>query len=79
MADNNNSNFSFLAEHWVYLLDDARQAESYAVGDPFAAAIFARRILERSLKRLFANDFALKAHYDNGLTLSTSINHEHIQ
>ncbi|MDH5547138.1 MAG: hypothetical protein OEZ43_16240 [Gammaproteobacteria bacterium] len=53
MADNNNSNFSFLSEHWAFLLDDARQVESYALRDPRAAAIFARRTLERSLKWLF--------------------------
>jgi len=37
------SNFSFLTEHWAFLLDDARQVEGYALRDPRAAAIFARR------------------------------------
>ena len=63
----NNSNFSFLTEHWAFLLDDARQVEGYALRDPRAAAIFARRTLERSLKWLFANDTALKAPYEKSL------------
>ena len=67
MADNNNSNFNFLAEHWAFLLDDARQVEGYALRDPRAAAIFARRTLERSLKWLFDNDTALKAPYEKSL------------
>ena len=67
MANNNNSNFSFLSEHWAFLLDDARQVEGYALRDPRAAAIFARRTLERSLKWLFTNDTALKAPYEKSL------------
>ena len=63
----NNSNFSFLTEHRAFLLDDARQVEGYALRDPRAAAIFARRTLERSLKWLFANDTALKAPYEKSL------------
>jgi len=43
MADNKESNFNFLAEHWIFLLDDARQVESYALRDPRAAAIYAHR------------------------------------
>ncbi|MCU7805661.1 MAG: DEAD/DEAH box helicase family protein [Candidatus Thiodiazotropha sp. (ex Lucinoma borealis)] len=69
MADKNNkqSNFSFLAEHWAFLLADAGQVESYALRDPRAAAIYARRTLELSLKWLFANDTALKAPYEKSL------------
>ena len=69
MADNNNkqSNFNFLSEHWAFLLDDARQVEGYALRDPRAAAIYARRTLELSLKWLFANDTALKAPYEKSL------------
>ena len=69
MADNNNkqSNFSFLSDHWSFLLDDARQVEGYALRDPRAAAIYARRTLELSLKWLFANDTALKAPYEKSL------------
>ncbi|MCU7865920.1 MAG: DEAD/DEAH box helicase family protein, partial [Candidatus Thiodiazotropha sp. (ex Lucinoma borealis)] len=68
-ADKNNkqSNFSFLAEHWAFLLADAGQVESYALRDPRAAAIYARRTLELSLKWLFANDTALKAPYEKSL------------
>ncbi len=65
--DNKSSNFKFLSEHWAFLLDDARQVESYALRDPRAAAIFARRTLERSLKWLFDNDTALKAPYEKSL------------
>ena len=69
MADNNNkqSNFSFLTEHWSFLLDDARQVEGYALRDPRAAAIYARRTLELSLKWLFTNDTALKTPYEKSL------------
>jgi len=61
------SNFNFLAEHWIFLLDDARQVERYALRDPRAAAIYARRTLELSLKWLFANDTALKQPYEKSL------------
>lgn len=40
------SNFSFLSQHWGFLLDDARQVEGYALRDARAAAIYARRTLE---------------------------------
>jgi type I restriction enzyme R subunit len=61
------SNFNFLAIHWDFLLNDARQAESYTLRDPRAAAIYARRTLELSLRWLFANDTALKAPYEKSL------------
>lgn len=69
MADNNNqqSNFTFLAKHWIFLLDDAQQVEGYALRDPRAAAIYARRTLELSLKWLYANDTALKHPYEKSL------------
>ncbi|MDH5547136.1 MAG: DEAD/DEAH box helicase family protein [Gammaproteobacteria bacterium] len=67
MEEKEKSNFGFLAEHWAFLLDDAGQVEAYALRDPRAAAIFARRTLERSLKWLFANDTALKAPYEKSL------------
>ncbi|WP_292993104.1 DEAD/DEAH box helicase family protein [Nitrosomonas sp.] len=61
------SNFNFLAKHWDFLLNDARQAESYALRDPRAAAIYARRTLELSLRWLFANDVSLKHPYEKSL------------
>ena len=61
------SNFAFLAEHWALLLDDARQVERYALCDPRAAAIYARRTLELALKWLYANDTSLKAPYEKNL------------
>ncbi len=67
MTQNNNSNFSFLSQHWDFLLQDAQQVESYALRDPRAAAIYARRTLEISLKWLFANDTALKTPYEKSL------------
>ncbi len=42
---NRHSNFSFLSQHWDFLLQDAQQVESYALRDPRAAAIYARRAL----------------------------------
>ncbi len=64
---NNKSNFSFLSEHWAFLQSDARQVETYALRDPRAASIYARRTLEISLKWLFANDTALKRPYEKSL------------
>ena len=63
----NNSNFTFLSENWAFLLQDAQQVESYAIRDPRAAAIYARRTLEIALKWLFDNDTALKAPYEKNL------------
>lgn len=63
----NKSNFSFLFQHWSFLLEDARQVETYALSDPRAAAIYARRTLEISLKWLYANDTALKHPYEKSL------------
>lgn len=62
-----NSNFSFLKEHWAFLLQDAQQVENYALRDPRAASIYARRTLEIALKWLYANDTALKAPYEKKL------------
>ncbi len=61
------SNFSFLKEHWAFLLQDAQQVEAYALRDPRAASIYARRTLEIALKWLFANDTALKVPYEKSL------------
>ncbi|VAX01922.1 Type I restriction-modification system, restriction subunit R [hydrothermal vent metagenome] len=61
------SNFKFLSEHWGFLLQDAQQVEGYALRDPRAASIYARRTLEIALKWLFANDTALKHPYEKSL------------
>lgn len=61
------SNFSFLAENWAFLLQDAQAAEKYAQNDPRAAAIYARRTLEISLKWLYKKDSSLKAPYEASL------------
>lgn len=61
------SNFSFLAEKWAFLLQDAQSAEKYAQNDPRAAAIYARRTLEIALKWLYKNDSSLKAPYQSSL------------
>lgn len=61
------SNFSFLAENWTFLLQDAQAAEKYAQNDPRAAAIYARRTLEISLKWLYKKDSSLKAPYEASL------------
>ncbi len=60
------SNFIFLSENWHFLLKDAKQIES-CLRDPRAAAIYARRTLEISLKWLFSNDTTLKAPYEKSL------------
>lgn len=61
------SNFSFLAESWAFLLQDAQAAEKYAQNDPRAAAIYARRTLEISLKWLYKKDSSLKTPYEASL------------
>jgi len=67
VIEKDKSNFSFLAGQWAFLLGGARQMEGYTLRDPRAAAIFARRTLECSLKWLFANDIALKVPYEKNL------------
>ncbi|WP_085906298.1 DEAD/DEAH box helicase family protein [Kiloniella majae] len=62
-----NSNFQFLSQHWVFLVTDAQAAEKYALSDPRAASIYARRTLELSLKWLYKNDSALRAPYEKSL------------
>ncbi|NOY72553.1 MAG: DEAD/DEAH box helicase family protein [Gammaproteobacteria bacterium] len=49
------------------MLQDAQQVESYALRDPRAASIYARRTLEIALKWLFTNDTTLKAPYEKSL------------
>ena len=61
------SNFTFLSQHWAFLLQDAQRAENYAVSDPRAAAIYSRHTLELSLKWLYTNDTALRAPYEKSL------------
>lgn len=61
------SNFTFLSQNWGFLLQDAQAAEKYALSDPRASAIYARRALELSLKWLYKNDTALRAPYEQSL------------
>ena len=61
------SNFTFLSQNWAFLVQDAQAAEKYAQADPRAAAIYARRTLELSLKWLYKNDSALRAPYEQSL------------
>lgn len=61
------SNFIFLSQSWAFLLQDAQAAEKYALSDPRAAAIYARRTLELSLKWLYKNDSALRVPYEQSL------------
>ena len=63
----NNSNFSFLADNWAFLLQEAQRVEAFALTDPRTAAFYARRTLELSLKWLYQNDTALKAPYEKSL------------
>ncbi|MDH5682643.1 MAG: DEAD/DEAH box helicase family protein, partial [Spirochaetota bacterium] len=61
------SNFSFLTKQWDFLAEESRRVESYALRDPRAAAIYARRCLELSLKWLYQNDNSLRLPYDKSL------------
>lgn len=61
------SNFSFLTGAWDFLSPDALMAEKYAQSDPRAAAIYARRSLEISMKWLYKNDSSLREPFKDSL------------
>jgi type I restriction enzyme R subunit len=61
------SNFDFLAENWIFLLEDAQRVEAFALRDPRTSSFYSRRTLERALQWLYRNDSALKAPYDKNL------------
>ncbi len=61
------SNFTFLTDTWDFLFTDAQSAERYGRTDPRAAAVYARRTLELSLKWLYENDNSLKPPYKQSL------------
>ena len=47
------SNFEFLADLWPDVHTDAVRAESYALSDPRSALIYARRVVEQVVGRIF--------------------------
>ena len=61
------SNFNFLSEHWASLHDDAVACERQALADPRGCAFYARRSLERAIKRLYAVDPDLSKPYQENL------------
>ena len=61
------SNFDFLSGTWDTLQGDALACEKAALPDPRACAFYARRSLERTLKRLYAIDPDLSKPYQENL------------
>ncbi len=61
------SNFDFLRPKWSDLHDDALQVERQALAGPRTCAFYARRVLERMLHWLYANDGGLRRPYQDNL------------
>jgi hypothetical protein len=59
------SNFTFLSTDWHDLYETAREAEQNVASTPLSHRMYARRSLERAVKRLYANDSYLKQPYDD--------------
>jgi type I restriction enzyme R subunit len=61
------SNFDFLRPKWGDLHDDALQVERQALAGPRTCAFYGRRVLERMLQWLYANDGDLRPPYQDNL------------
>jgi type I restriction enzyme R subunit len=61
------SNFDFLRPKWADLHDDTLQVERQALAGPRTCAFYARRVLERMLLWLYANDGDLRPPYQENL------------
>ena len=57
------SNFTFLQSNWPDLYETAREAEQNVNSAPRTSCFYARRLLERAVKWLYANDSYLKQPY----------------
>src|SRR6478735_2166487 len=62
------SNFAFLAVEFPELHDSARRAETLALGDPRAAAFYARRTAELAVKWAFKHDPGLSFPYQDNIS-----------
>ncbi|MBB6510427.1 type I restriction enzyme R subunit [Rhizobium soli] len=62
------SNFAFLAAEFPEIFDSARQAESYATGDPRASAFYARRTVELAVQWAYKHDGSLHFPYDDKIS-----------
>lgn len=62
------SNFAFLASEFPEIFDSARQAESYAAGDPRASAFYARRTVELAVQWAYKHDSSLHFPYDDKIS-----------
>lgn len=62
------SNFAFLADEFPDIHDVAARAETLALGDPRAAAFYARLTLEAAVKWAYKHDAALSLPYQDKLS-----------
>jgi type I restriction enzyme R subunit len=62
------SNFAFLADEFPDIHDTAVRAETLALGDPRAAAFYARLTLEAAVKWAYKHDDALRFPYEDNLS-----------
>ncbi|MCW5878512.1 MAG: DEAD/DEAH box helicase family protein [Anaerolineales bacterium] len=67
------TNFVFLQAEWPKVHAEAQQAERYALSDPRAACLYARRALEQAVAWLYQHDWRFVDPYDDSLmTLITT-------
>lgn len=62
------SNFIFLAAEFSDIYDSAKQSETYAMGDPRAAAFYARRTVELAVQWAYKHDSGLHFPYDDKIS-----------
>ncbi|WP_210495684.1 DEAD/DEAH box helicase family protein [Microvirga antarctica] len=62
------SNFTFLAAEFPEIHDSAQRAETLALGDPRAAAFYARRTAELAVKWAFKHDASLSFPYQDNIS-----------
>lgn len=63
------TNFAFLQAEWPTIHAEAAQAERYALSDPRAACLYARRALELAVVWLYRHDTAFVYPYDDSLMI----------
>lgn len=62
------SNFAFLAAEFPEIFDSAKRAETFAEGDPRAAAFYARRTVELAVQWAFKHDPSLNFPYQSNIS-----------
>ena len=62
------SNFSFLKSAFPGIIDDALEAEKNVYAKPRTSCIYARRVLEKTIKWIYENDSYVKHPYQDNLS-----------